>query len=97
MLCQSPHPQKFLKGHSGFWAENVLEGSCCRSVKLLKLLFIFNFWCNWGLTAGLGTWKVLYPLSYTFSPFCSGYFGGRVLQTIGLGLPQTSILLISAF
>jgi hypothetical protein len=33
---------------------------------------------------------------HTCSPFCSGYFGGGVLQTICPGCPRTVILLISA-
>jgi hypothetical protein len=40
--------------------------------------------------------QVLYSLGHTSSPFCSGYFGDRVSQTVCLGWPQTMILLISA-
>jgi hypothetical protein len=36
------------------------------------------------------------PLSHTTSPFCSGYFGARVLKIIFLGWPQTAVLPISA-
>jgi hypothetical protein len=39
--------------------------------------------------------QVLYHLSHTSNPFCSGYFGGEVLQTICSGWSQTKILLIS--
>jgi hypothetical protein len=35
-------------------------------------------------------------LSHTFSPFCSGYFGDGISQTIWLGWPQILLLLISA-
>jgi hypothetical protein len=35
-------------------------------------------------------------LSQTSSPFCSGYFGDRISQTICLGWPWTMILLILA-
>jgi hypothetical protein len=40
--------------------------------------------------------KILYHLSHTSSPLCSGYFGDGVLGTICLGWPQTTILPISA-
>jgi hypothetical protein len=40
--------------------------------------------------------QALYCLSHTSSSFCSGYFRDGVLQTICLGWPQTTILLISA-
>jgi hypothetical protein len=39
---------------------------------------------------------VLYYLSHTFSPFCSGYFGDGVSQAICLGWPETMIPLTSA-
>jgi hypothetical protein len=35
-------------------------------------------------------------LSHTSSPFFSGYFGDRILRTICLGWPWTSIFPISA-
>jgi hypothetical protein len=42
---------------------------------LFMFLFIYLFWWEWNLTSGLRTYKqVLYCLSHTFSPFCSGYF-----------------------
>jgi hypothetical protein len=41
--------------------------------------------------------QALYHLSHTCSPFCCGYFGDRVSQTICLGWLPTSVLLISAF
>jgi hypothetical protein len=37
----------------------------------------------------------LYHFSHTCNPFCSGYFGVRVLLTISSGWPQTVILPIS--
>jgi hypothetical protein len=40
--------------------------------------------------------QALYYLSHTYSPFCYGYFGDRILQTIFLGWPQIAILSISA-
>jgi hypothetical protein len=40
--------------------------------------------------------QALYHVSYASSPFYSGYFGDRVLQTICPGWPQTMILTISA-
>jgi hypothetical protein len=53
---------------------------------------------------GTGAWtqrfvftkQVLYHLSHTSSPFCSGYFGDGVLQTICPGWPWTVTLLILA-
>jgi hypothetical protein len=38
----------------------------------------------------------LYCLSHNSNPCCCGYFGDGVLRTICPGLPQTSILWISA-
>jgi hypothetical protein len=32
-------------------------------------------------------YKELYHVSYTYSPFCSGYFGDGVLRTICLDRP----------
>jgi hypothetical protein len=40
--------------------------------------------------------QVLYHLSYASSPFCSGYFGDKVLQNTSLGWPCFEILPISA-
>jgi hypothetical protein len=40
--------------------------------------------------------QALYPLSHSSSPFCSGYFGDGILQTVCLGWLPASILLISA-
>jgi hypothetical protein len=40
--------------------------------------------------------QVLYYLTHTSGPFCSGYFGDGVLQTICSGWPQTVILPILA-
>jgi hypothetical protein len=40
--------------------------------------------------------QVLYCLSHTSRPFCSGYFGDGISPTVCLGWPQTTILLISA-
>jgi hypothetical protein len=39
--------------------------------------------------------QVLYCLSHTSSPFCSGYFGAGVSRTICQGWTQTLIFLIS--
>jgi hypothetical protein len=36
--------------------------------------------------------QALYHLSYASSPFCSGYFGDKVSQTICQDWPQTTIL-----
>jgi hypothetical protein len=55
-----------------------------------------------GVLVGLGAQgfilakQVLYHLSHTSSPFCSGYFEDGVSGTICLGWPQAVILLISA-
>jgi hypothetical protein len=40
--------------------------------------------------------QVLYCLSHTSSPICSGYFGDEVSWSICLGWPRAMILLISA-
>jgi hypothetical protein len=40
--------------------------------------------------------QALYILSHTSSPFCSGDFGDGFSQTVLLGWPRTTILLISA-
>jgi hypothetical protein len=53
---------------------------------------------------GTGTWtqcfvlakQALYHLSWTSSPFCYGYFGDGLSQTICLSWPHTMILRISA-
>jgi hypothetical protein len=55
----------------------------------------FFLW-YWDLNWGPCTLHLLYCLSHTSSPFCSGYFGDGVLRTICLGWLQTLILLISA-
>jgi hypothetical protein len=47
---------------------------------IVTFFFFFFFW-DWGLNFALTKW-VLYHLSHTSSPFCSGYFGGGVLPTI---------------
>jgi hypothetical protein len=39
---------------------------------------------------------VFYHLSQSSNPFCSGYFGDGILQTVFPDWPQISILLISA-
>jgi hypothetical protein len=58
-------------------------------VLLTKLLF-----CGTGVsTQGFMLAK---QVVQTASPFCPGYFGDGVSQTICLGWPQTSILPISA-
>jgi hypothetical protein len=35
----------------------------------------FFFWLDWSLNSGFHACKVLYHLSHTSRPFCSGYFG----------------------
>jgi hypothetical protein len=45
------------------------------TLAILQFLFL---WC-WGFELSLALARqVLYCLSHAFSPFCSGYFGGRV-------------------
>jgi hypothetical protein len=59
---------------------------------------------NFFFLGGTGVWtqgstlvkQALYHLHQTPSPFCSGYFGNGVSQTICPGWPQTAILQISA-
>jgi hypothetical protein len=59
--------------------------------------FFFSFGGNGIWTQGLTLVKQeLYHLTDTSSPFCFGYFGDRVLQTICLDWPQTVILHILA-
>jgi hypothetical protein len=62
------------------------------------LFLLFGGWGETGVwTQGFAlTKQELYHLSHTSSPFCSGYFGDRVSQTICLCCLQTVILLISA-
>jgi hypothetical protein len=52
----------------------------------------FSFWWDWGFVLAK---QVLYCLSHTSSPFCSGYFGDGLLNYLW-GWPQPEILLISA-
>jgi hypothetical protein len=42
------------------------------------------------------TKQILFHMSNASCPFCSGYFGGGVSQTVCLGWPKTGILPISA-
>jgi hypothetical protein len=61
-------------------------------------IFLF-FWRNPGLNSELCTCKagiLLLELYLQSSPFCSGYLGDEVLQTICLGWTWTANLLISA-
>jgi hypothetical protein len=59
-------------------------------------IYFFSFLGGLRLTQDFVLAKqVLYHLIHSSSPFCSGYFGDRVLQTICPGWPQTEILLIS--
>jgi hypothetical protein len=53
---------------------------------LESLFFIFCEGLNAGLAKCLAK-QVLYHLSHTSSPFCSGYFGDGVSPTICLGCP----------
>jgi hypothetical protein len=66
---------------------------CC----YLFILFWGEGW-DWVLNSELHTFakNALYHLSCTSSPFCSGYFGGGISETISLGWPQSVILPISA-
>jgi hypothetical protein len=72
----------------GLWV-NSKPNSICQEVEKLEPLCIFLllFWFFVGLDF------VLRCLTYTSSPFYSGYFGDGVLSPGG---PQTSVLLISA-
>jgi hypothetical protein len=60
------------------------------------LKFFFFFKGVMGLHSGLHSRQAFYHLSHFTSLFCVGYFWDMVLQTIFLGWPQTSVLLISA-
>jgi hypothetical protein len=68
----------------------------------MDLLVFVLFWVlgfggtrvgNQGLTIAK---QRFYHLSHISSPFCSGYFGDGVSETICLGWPPTTILWISA-
>jgi hypothetical protein len=59
------------------------------------LILIFFWRGHWAQSFELAK-QLLYHLSHTFSPFCSGYVEDGVLGTICLGWPQTTVLLISA-
>jgi hypothetical protein len=80
----------------GFYFLFLLSSDCCNPSNLNCQVFSLSV----SLSLTLFTCKagvVLYCLSHTSSPFCSGYFGdGGVSHTICLGWLQTAILLISA-
>jgi hypothetical protein len=67
-------------------------------ISFTRCLFCF------GLFDGARVWtqgfalakQAFYGLNQISSPFCSGYFGDGILQTICPGWPQTMILPISA-
>jgi hypothetical protein len=66
------------------------------------LVFVYVYVCVWGgavsgiLTQGFMLAKQeIFHLRHTSSPFCSGYFGDGVSQTVCPGWLPTEILLIS--
>jgi hypothetical protein len=68
-------------------------GRGCLSAYFFHFLFSSFFGGTGGWTQDFALAKqVLHCLSHTSSPFCSGYFGDGVSQTICLGWPQTLIL-----
>jgi hypothetical protein len=58
-------------------------------------LLLMYLW-NWGLSLELHILADTLPLEPHSSPFCSGYFGDGISQTICPGWHHTVILLISA-
>jgi hypothetical protein len=76
---------------------NKVEKTVSQTPKLLYSFNFFFFLQDWVWTQGSTFAKqAFYCLSHTSSPFCSGYFGDGVFQTICPGWPWTVILLTSA-
>jgi hypothetical protein len=72
-----------------------------RKISMTQFGVVSRNYYFWG-GHGIGVWiqgfiltkPMLYYLNYNSSPFCCGYFGDGVLQTICLDRPQTIILAI---
>jgi hypothetical protein len=78
--------------------EPVITRGTEEQLLLLLLLLLLLFWRDWSLNSGFTLVKqVLYYLSHTSSPFCSGNFGDGVSQIICLVWLQTLVLLTSSF
>jgi hypothetical protein len=93
ILSAPKHCTQLEKGiRFSFQLQNKTNGSLIRhEIKFFVCLFLWD----WGLNSEFPA-QAYYSLNHTSSPFCSGYFGDRVLRTSYPCWPGTSVLPISA-